>query len=138
MLRRTPNRGGFWQGVSGAPLPGETHAQAAVREVREETGFEVSETLFALDVTYAYTLRPELAERWAELYGPGIESIVVTAFGAEAPPGVEPVLDPLEHDVFRWFSYDEARALLAWPIEEDALHGRREALRVLASRLGAL
>jgi lipoyl(octanoyl) transferase len=135
MLRRTSARGGFWQPVTGAPLPGETHAEAAVREVREETGFDVRQNLFALDVTYAYSLRPELAERWQELYGPGITSIVVTAFAAEVAQGAEPALDPLEHDAFRWCSYDEARKLLEWSIEEDALSGRRQALRALAERL---
>jgi lipoyl(octanoyl) transferase len=39
MLRRCPERGGFWQPVTGAPLPEENDADAAVREVHEETGF---------------------------------------------------------------------------------------------------
>jgi 8-oxo-dGTP pyrophosphatase MutT (NUDIX family) len=38
MLKRTVARGGFWQGVTGAPLRGETDKAAALREVREETG----------------------------------------------------------------------------------------------------
>ena len=39
MLRRPPARGGFWQSVTGAPLPGESDSDAAIREVREETGY---------------------------------------------------------------------------------------------------
>jgi lipoyl(octanoyl) transferase len=42
MLRRIPTRGGFWQGLTGAPHPHESDDEAAVREVREETGFDVS------------------------------------------------------------------------------------------------
>lgn len=134
MLRRRPARGGFWQRVSGAPLPGETDAQAAVREVLEETGCDVSGGLFPLGVRYAYALRPGQAARWEELYGPGVESVSVVSFGAELPAG-DPVLDPREHDAFAWCSYEEADALLDWPVEEDALAGRREALRALNARI---
>jgi 8-oxo-dGTP pyrophosphatase MutT (NUDIX family) len=135
MLRRTAARGGFWQGVSGAPLPGETDAEAAVREVREETGFDVGRTLTPLDVEYSYALRPELADHWERLYGPGIAAISVVAFGAEVLDDHDPVLDPEEHDAFAWCSYSEASSLLDWPIEKDALEGRRKALQLLASRL---
>jgi 8-oxo-dGTP pyrophosphatase MutT (NUDIX family) len=135
MLRRTPGRSGgapFWQPVSGAPLPGESDLEAAVREVREETRFDVSEAIFPLGVHYSYALRPELAERWEQLYGPGVSSISVAAFGAEVRDGRDPVLDPAEHDAFAWCSFEEAFALLDWPVEQDALAGRRQALRALA------
>ena len=39
LLHRVPKFGAFWQGVTGAPEEGETLAQAARREVLEETGF---------------------------------------------------------------------------------------------------
>ncbi len=134
MLRRSRARGRFWQGVSGAPLANEMDAEAAIREVLEETGFDVAGCLFPLDVNYAYVLRPELARRWEQIYGHGIRSVSVVAFGAEAPDG-DPVLDPQEHDAFAWCSYAEADALLDWPIERDALGARRRALRVLNARL---
>lgn len=118
MLRRTPERGGFWQGVTGGPLPGEGDAEAAVREVREETGFDVRATLLELAVRYAHG------------------EIPVVSFGAEAP-GARPRLDPREHDAFAWCSQEEAHELLDWPIERDALAGRREALRELAGRLSS-
>ena len=135
MLRRPPHRRGFWQAVTGAPLAGETDIEAAIREVREETGLEVSGSVFPLGITYAYALRPELADRWRELYSAGIDEIAVVAFGAEVPDGVEPTLDPAEHDRFRWCGYEQADAMLDWPIESDALAGRREALRVLLQML---
>jgi 8-oxo-dGTP pyrophosphatase MutT (NUDIX family) len=69
MLRRCPSRGGFWQGVSGAPLVGETDTEAAVREVLEETGFDVAKRIFPLGVSYAYALRSDLADRWEQVYG---------------------------------------------------------------------
>jgi 8-oxo-dGTP pyrophosphatase MutT (NUDIX family) len=134
MLRRCATRGGFWQGVSGAPLPGETDTEAAVREVLEETTFDVRDSIFPLGVNYSYALRPELADRWEQLYGPGIESVSVVTFAAGLAEG-DPVLDPLEHDAFAWCPYEEADALLDWPIEQDALTGRREALSVLNAQL---
>jgi 8-oxo-dGTP pyrophosphatase MutT (NUDIX family) len=134
MLRRCAPRGGFWQGVTGAPLPGETDAEAAAREVREETGFDVTGRLFPLGSSYAYRLPSELAARWEQLYGPCVETVSVVAFGAELPEG-DPVLDPQEHDAFAWRAFEEADALLKWPIEQDALAGRREALRVLNAQL---
>lgn len=136
MLRRCEFRGGFWQDVSGGPLAGETDTEAAVREVREETGFDVTDSIFPLGVIYAYALRAELRARWEEVYGPGVELVTVVAFAAELTDG-DPTLDPSEHDAFSWCSYDEAHALLDWPIEKDALAGRREALSVLNAQLWA-
>ena len=133
MLRRRPERGGFWQPVTGAPFPGESDGDAAVREVYEETG--LGEGLVELAVTYSYALHPELAERWEEIYGSGVGEIHVTTFAAEAPDNSVLVLDPTEHVDFRWCSYKQAHALLDWPIETDALAGRREALETLADWL---
>jgi lipoyl(octanoyl) transferase len=133
MLRRTPERGGFWQGVSGAPLPGESDAEAAVREVREETGYEVGDSLRRLGVEYSHELDPGKADSWAEIYGEGVTSVEVVTFGARAPDGLDPALDPDEHDDFAWPGLDEAAALLDWPIEHDALEGRLLALRMVAA-----
>jgi len=59
----------------------------------------------------------------------------VVAFGAAVPDGLDPVLDPAEHDAFDWLGLEQADALLDWPIEQDALAGRRLALRALAARI---
>jgi dATP pyrophosphohydrolase len=136
MLRRLSARGGFWQSVTGAPLAGETDTEAAIREVREEIGYDVSASIIPLAVGYSYALRPELADRWRDRYGPGVREISVVAFGAEAPAALDPVLDPAEHDSFAWCTYEQAYALLDWPIESDALPGRRKALHSLANVIG--
>jgi 8-oxo-dGTP pyrophosphatase MutT (NUDIX family) len=135
MLRRLRHRGGFWPSVTGAPLPNESETEAAVREVREETNFDVAATLRAIGVSYSYALRPELAQRWENVYGRSIAAITVVAFIAEVPPHFDPVLDPREHDAFMWCGYDEAMALLEWPIEKEALHGRRHALQTAAETI---
>ena len=135
LLRRTPARGGFWQGVTGAPRDGETDEAAALREVREETGWDVSASLQPLDLSYSYALRDDLRDRWDQVYGPGVREVEVVSFAAEAPVGLEPTLDGEEHDRFDWFALDEAERLLDWPVEDDALPHRRAALRILMSRL---
>ena len=134
MLRRTPARGGFWQGITGAPLNGETDEAAAQREVREETGWDVSASLRPLDLCYTYALRDDLRDRWDQVYGPEVK-VEVVSFAAEAPVGLEPTLNGEEHDRFGWFAFGEADRLLDWPVEDDALLHRRAALRILMSRL---
>ena len=123
-LRRIPSRGGFWQGVTGAPLPGETNVEAAVREVREETGFDVGGSLVTLDVAYAHESP--------------VGEVPVATFGAEVPGEAEPTLDPAEHDAYRWLAYEDAWRALDWPIEHEALRGRRQAVAALASRLRSM
>jgi lipoyl(octanoyl) transferase len=132
LLRRVPARGGFWQGVTGAPLPGETDMEAAVREVREETGFDVAGSIVRLAVTYSYRLADRLAGHWATVYGPNVSEIPVVTFGAQVSERRDPVLST-EHDDFAWLDYEETSARLDWPVEVDALEGRRAALRELAT-----
>ena len=135
MLRRTPARGGFWQGVTGAPLHGETDEAAALREVREETGWDVSASLERLELSFSYALRDDQRDRWDQVYGPNVSEIEVVSFAAEAPVGLEPTLDGAEHDRFEWFPFEEAEVLLDWPVEGDGLPHRRAALQILMSRL---
>jgi lipoyl(octanoyl) transferase len=136
MLRRTPARGGFWQRITGAPLRGETDEAAAVREVLEETGWDVTGSIQPLDVSYSYALRDELRDHWNRVYGPDVAEVAVVSFAAEAPTELDPTLEPREHDCFGWFQFEEAVALLDWPVEHDALPHRRAALRTLLKRLG--
>ena len=98
MLRRTPERGGFWQGITGAPLEGESDAAAAVRETRAETGLDVRETLVALGLEYAYGLDPARAGRWADVYGRGVTAGRVFSFGARVARWGRPGIGSEEPD----------------------------------------
>ena len=57
LLKRTEQHGGFWQGVSGAPEWGESDGDGAVREVWEETGFSIADSLRRIG--FRYQLRRE-------------------------------------------------------------------------------
>jgi 8-oxo-dGTP pyrophosphatase MutT (NUDIX family) len=127
LLWRVPQKGGFWQGVTGAPEPGETDGEAAVREVREETGFHVE--VEPLGFRYDLHRSEEARGLWLELYGDDdIDTIPEEAFAAEVDPGAEPIIDPVEHDEFRWCSFDEADSLLKWEENRRALQRLRERL----------
>ena len=127
LLRRTEGRGGFWQGVSGAPEREESDAEGAIREVLEETGFPLADSLAQIGVRYELPREgdPDQGE-WERLYGPDVQAIPEEVFVAEVPRGVDPVLAPYEHDAFRWCSFEEALELLTWENNRRALAAARE------------
>jgi dATP pyrophosphohydrolase len=100
VVHRSPENGGFWHGIAGGVEAGESSAEAAVRELREETGLVAVPV--ALDAGFEY------------------DGITVSCFLVEAPPGWEPSLDH-EHDDYRWCSLDEADSLLYWPEPRELL-----------------
>jgi dATP pyrophosphohydrolase len=115
LLRRTPDRGAFWQGVSGHLESGESPAAAAVREVREETGLSVAAVDGPLD---QYRFEPASEPR-----GNACRRRVALewVFAAEAPDDWGPELDEHEHDCARWCSIEVARRLLHWEDNVRAL-----------------
>jgi dATP pyrophosphohydrolase len=94
VLHRAPEHDAYWHGVAGGVEDGESFADAAARELREETGLDVRPA--PIDHRFCY------------------EQVTVECFVADAPPGWEPQLD-WEHDDYRWCSATEAEALLYWP-----------------------
>ena len=110
LLRRVPSHGSFWQSVTGSLEDGETHLQAAVREVREETGFSVRETeLIDLGVTNVL----EIAEQWRPKYAPGVTRNEEVCF-ALAVQHARVEIDFSEHDEYVWVDYDSAFEMLYW------------------------
>lgn len=89
LVRRTPERGGFWQTITGRVEPGETPEQTAARELMEETGLDVP--VRALDYRHAFAL--------GEILPPML--VEETAFAARCPEGREVRLSA-EHDAHEW------------------------------------
>ena len=113
VLHRSPRQGAYWHCVAGALEPGETCAEAAARELLEETGLETP--LVDLGRRFEYAL-----EEWEHRYRRGADRITVDCFLAEAPAGWEPRLD-WEHDEYRWCDLHEACTLLFWPEPREVL-----------------
>jgi lipoyl(octanoyl) transferase len=116
VVHRSPAKGAYWHCISGALEPGETPAEAAARELEEETGLVA--TPVELDAGFRYSLSEE-PERLPD-FAPGTTEIVVHAFLVDAPAGWEPRLDH-EHDGYRWCTRDDAVELLYWPEPKQLL-----------------
>jgi lipoyl(octanoyl) transferase len=95
LLRRTPERGGFWQPVTGRRQPGESAEAAARRELEEETGARIPVRSLSYRHSFAFgdEAPPMLFEE--------------EAFAADWPEGLEARAGP-EHDATEWVSVDEA------------------------------
>lgn len=118
-LRRVPNRGGFWQPVTGRVEPGESFAETARREVSEELGLTVApDEIHDLGYCHSYALKRE----WLVNYPPGTTHNDEAAFAIFIGPETEIRTDPGEHDAHEWLSPEAATKRFGW-------HGNREALR---------
>lgn len=108
----------YWHVVAGALERGETFADAAGRELQEETGLVAEPVDLSLEQTYSVT------DEMRGLYPTGTSDVVVGNFHVAAPTGWEPILND-EHDRYAWADVDVAPELMHW-IET------REAIGVLA------
>lgn len=112
LLLRRPEEGGFWQGVSGSVEAADlTLGRAARREILEETGYEAGVQVFDLG-------------RWIPFVSPlSGQSFVKRSLGAVLPAHAGPATLRLseEHSEARLATFDEARALVRFPVNLDEL-----------------
>lgn len=119
VLHRSAEQGGYWHVVAGGVERGEKVADAAERELREETGLLAKPAAGVEVVEYVYPLTEEPADR-RNRYDPSVAEVEVTCFHVDAPDEWEPRLD-WEHDGHCWCTPGEAFALLRWPATAQAL-----------------
>ena len=117
MLKRVPERGGFWQGVTGAIEPGETLLDAAVREMREETAL-APDDIFQTELEYTITVRPEWASKYN--YDPEVKQLIEYVFLARLADDAVPTLSG-EHSEFAWKTTEQAISMFKWPKNAEAL-----------------
>jgi dATP pyrophosphohydrolase len=116
LLKRVASHGGFWQSVTGSLEEGETHRQAAVREVSEETGIDSSENnLIELGVINTF----EIAPQWRGKYAPGVIHNEEVCFALKVD-WCEVLVDSLEHVAYQWEPYKRAMAMLYWESNKRA------------------
>lgn len=98
---------GFWQSVTGSLEPGELPAQAALREVGEETGFIATPARLR---DWKLTNHYEIFAEWRHRYGPGVTHNTEHVFSLEMLAGTPVSISPSEHRDFRWLPVSEAAA----------------------------
>lgn len=118
LLKTNPQRGSFWQPVTGGVEEGEPLRAAAYREVREETGLKFTPAdLIDLQRSFDF-IRGTTRIREAG-YG-------LRLTGGSEPP--MPQLDPHEHVEAKWVSAQDA-------LNEVKFPSNAEMLRALMKRL---
>jgi dihydroneopterin triphosphate diphosphatase len=89
---------GFWQSVTGSLDWDETPREAAVREVREETGLDVQDQL--VDCGYCNSF--EILPAWRSRYAPDVSKNTEYVFLVELPGVVSVQVNPAEHRQAQW------------------------------------
>ena len=116
MLKRSKQRGGFWQGITGAPEVNETLEAAAVRELFEETRIVVAK-VFPLAMSYSFPLDRSI---WTVEIRPEILNVDERVYWCELDSEQIPTLSD-EHDAFAWETFETSSSLLKWPNNQKAL-----------------
>jgi 8-oxo-dGTP pyrophosphatase MutT (NUDIX family) len=117
VMRRAPERLGYWSLVAGGLEPDETPQEAAQRELFEETGLQAQVRPLPIELSYSLLDDPPAIRA---RYAPGIEKVVVHPFLVDAPVKWEPTLDA-EHDVYQWCDLGEALDLLFYDTTKDVV-----------------
>ena len=96
----------LWQGVAGKIEAGEAAWEAAIRELKEETGFEPVRIFVADHVSKFY-----------EAHGDRVN--LVPVFGIEVDN--EEVILSDEHCEFKWVDFNTAHQTLIWSGQKDGI-----------------
>lgn len=126
LLLERASRPGFWQSVTGSlDRADEPHAEAARREVREETGIEARpRDLRRWALAYTFEIFPE----WRDRFIPGTTHNTEHVFSLELPARAPVALAPAEHGASLWLPWQEAAAkCFSW--------SNRDAIRILGTTL---
>jgi lipoyl(octanoyl) transferase len=124
LLHRRPERGNFWQPITGSIEEGESPLDAARRELREETGHDGE--LVDLELTQSFMIESQVLE--SRYDAPIIASEI--GYSALFDSHVPIRMDAEEHDTWGWFTFAEAYERIRWSDDREAL----ERLQDLATR----
>ncbi len=122
LLLERATRPGFWQSVTGSlDRADEPPAEAARRELREETGIEARpENLRRWNLAYSF----EIFSQWRHRFVPGTSHNTEHVFSLALPARVPVALAPAEHTASLWLPWDAAAVkCFSW--------SNRDAIRIL-------
>jgi dATP pyrophosphohydrolase len=123
LLLRRVNPIEMWQSVTGSLGPGESPADAAARELFEETGFKNEGVLESAEATRQFEIDP----RWQNRFAPGVVQNTEHEWRYRLPSATPITLSATEHLEYRWMPIKEAaEKVWSWT--------NREALQSLAGK----
>lgn len=127
LLLERADHPGFWQSVTGSQDEGETLAQTAARELREETGLDAAR--YGLS-DWRKQNHYEIYQRWRHRYAPGVTHNTEHVFSLLVPRPLPVTLAPREHLRYEWLAWREAAdKAFSW--------SNAEAIRELPQRIAA-
>ena len=115
LLHRRPERGNFWQPITGSIETGEAPIDTARREIAEETGHPGEPR--ELDLVQSFMIESHYLE---SLYPPPIIASEM-GFVAQLNSKLPIKIDAEEHDDFGWFTFGEAYERIRWTDDREAL-----------------
>jgi dihydroneopterin triphosphate diphosphatase len=106
------DKAGFWQSVTGSIEGDETPYQAAIREVKEETGLNALAYDFQdWQANNTYEIYPH----WRYRYADGVTENIEHLFGLTLPTTLPITLAPNEHVRYEWVDWREAaQRVFSW------------------------
>jgi lipoyl(octanoyl) transferase len=121
LLHRRPERGDFWQPITGTMEIGESPLDTARRELGEEIGHSAEP--LPLDLAQSFLIESQyLASRHP---APIIASEIV--FHTPLDSSLPIRIDPEEHDGWGWFTFAEAYEKIRWSDDREAFDRLRRA-----------